>query len=136
MKYPTKTNAKKKAMLNALKQTLGVVTPACENAGIDRTTHYKWMKEDECYKNIVEDIENIALDFAESRLHINIKNGDVASILFYLKTRGKKRGYIEQQKMDVTSNGKDFNTCIQVEIIDSREKVMKNAEDTDNENIQ
>jgi len=120
-------------MLDALKQTLGVVTPACENAGIDRTTHYKWMKEDEYYKNAVEEIENIALDFAESRLHRNIKDGDVASILFYLKTRGKKRGYIEQQKTDITTGGKALNTDITVEIIDKREQVNEYTNENPND---
>jgi len=116
-------------MLDALRQSLGIVTPACGMTGIDRTTHYKWMKEDEHYKNSVEDIENIAIDFAESKLHLNIKNGDVASILFYLKTKGKKRGYIEQQKMDVTTDGKALTTDIQVEIIDKREQVDENSND-------
>jgi hypothetical protein len=132
MKNPTKSNIKKKAMLEALKKSLGVVTSACIEVNIDRTTHYQWLKEDDNYKKQVEDIENIAIDFVESKLFKNIKNEDVASILFFLKTKGRKRGYVEKQELDMTSNGNALSTSLQIEIIDKREQI----ENTDNENIQ
>ena len=50
-------------------------------------------------KQEVESIEDVALDFAESALHDNIKNGKEASIIFYLKTKGKNRGYVERQEI-------------------------------------
>ena len=109
MEKATKTTDKKRTMLNALEKSLGVVTSACLETKIDRTTHYRWLKEDEEYKRGVEDIENIAIDFVESKLYGNIKRGDVTSILFFLKTKGKKRGYIERQEIDHTTNGKDIN---------------------------
>lgn len=87
-------------MIAALEQTLGIVTQAAKIAGIDRTTHYKWMNEDPEYKEAVESIKEIALDFAESQLHKQIKKGEVTSTIFYLKTQGKKRGYIEKQEIE------------------------------------
>jgi len=39
------------------------------------------------------------------------------------------------QPVDHTTNGKDLNTSIQIEIIDRREQVDENTEDTDNESI-
>lgn len=89
----------KKAMIKALEKSLGVVTIAAKEVGIDRCTHYRWMK-GEAYKNKVEAIEDIALDFAESQLHQQIKKGEVSSTIFFLKTKGKKRGYIERQEID------------------------------------
>jgi hypothetical protein len=87
---------KKKAMLIALEATLGVVTLACKKAGVERVTHYRWMQKDKRYREQVDDIANIALDFAESKLHERIKSGDTTSIIFYLKSKGKKRGYTER----------------------------------------
>ncbi|MDR3142731.1 MAG: hypothetical protein LBU37_13545, partial [Tannerellaceae bacterium] len=49
-------------------------------------------------------IADIAIDFAESNLHKRIKEGDTTSIIFYLKTKGKKRGYIEKSEIDMNSN--------------------------------
>ena len=95
----TQTDTKKKAMIAALQQSLGVVTSACKAVGISRETHYKWLREDVDYKYLVEDLSNIALDFAESQLHNQIKNGSTPATIFYLKTKGKKRGYIERQEI-------------------------------------
>lgn len=94
-----KTEHHKKAMLEALEKSLGVVTSACKSVGIGRTTHYMWMENDAEYNKAVKDIENVALDFAESQLHQQIKGGNPTSTIFYLKTKGKKRGYIERQEI-------------------------------------
>ena len=90
-------------MLSALEKSLGVVTVACKKANIPRSTYYKWLKEDTDFANAVKDIENIALDFAESQLHSQIESGSTSATIFYLKTKGKKRGYIEKQELDLTS---------------------------------
>jgi hypothetical protein len=87
-------------MLKALSQSLGLVTPACEKLNISPRTHYRWLKEDASYAENVMDIEEKALDVAENQLHKNIIKGNVPSIIFYLKTKGKKRGYIERSEVE------------------------------------
>ena len=94
----------KKRLLEALERSLGVVTTACKQAQIGRTTHYRWMQEDPVYKEEVLDLKNVAIDFAESKLHAQIADGNVTATIFYLKTQGKGRGYIETQ--DITTAGK------------------------------
>jgi len=96
----------KKALLEALEKHLGIVTPACKESGLSRTQHYKWLKEDKEYRQAVKELENVALDFAESALHQQIKKGNPLSTMFYLKCRAKKRGYIEQHDVKVTGNMK------------------------------
>ena len=100
MAQQNSTHLLKRAMIEALEKSLGIVTVAARIAGIDRTTHYIWMKEDEEYKKAVDSVDDIALDFAESELHNQIKNGETSSTIFYLKTKGKKRGYIEKIETD------------------------------------
>ena len=92
------TNILKKQILVALEKSLGIVTTACKNVGIARVTFYEWLKKDEEFRKSVEKIEEIVLDFAESQLHKKISEGDTSSIIFYLKTKGKQRGYIERQE--------------------------------------
>jgi len=94
-----KTEQHKKAMLDALESSLGVVTSACKSVGIGRTTHYLWMENDPEYKKAVDDLQNVALDYAESKLHSQIKKENATAIIFYLKTKGKRRGYIERQEI-------------------------------------
>ena len=86
-----KTEHTKKAILEALEKSLGIVTTACKSVGIGRTTFYGWLKEDEDFKRKVEDISNIALDYAESQLHKQIGDGNSSATIFYLKTKGKNR---------------------------------------------
>ena len=95
---------KKRAMIEALEKSLGVVTTACERVGINRTTHYDWLKKDEDYARAVEEIDNVTLDFAESQLYKQIKDGNTTATIFLLKTRGKSRGYIERQEIDLSGD--------------------------------
>lgn len=99
-----KTTLQKAAMIKALEKSLGIVTTAAKSVGIDRTTHYSWMEQDADYKAAVEGISDIALDFAETKLHEQINNGEVSSTIFYLKTKGKKRGYVERVENETTLN--------------------------------
>ena len=94
---------KKESILKALESSLGVVTVACKSADVPRSTYYKWLNEDEDFAKAVKDIENIALDFGESQLHKQIRNGNTSATIFFLKTKGKKRGYIERSELDLTS---------------------------------
>ena len=81
-----KTEHTKKAIIAALEKSLGVVTTACKKVGIGRTTFYDYLNKDEKFAKQVKDIENIALDFAESQLHKQISEGN-------------KRGYVERQEI-------------------------------------
>lgn len=92
----------KKTMLDALERSLGIVSTACEKAGISRQTHYNWLKDDPEYKEAVRAIEERTIDFAESHLHALIKDKNPAATIFFLKTKGKNRGYIERQEIEVS----------------------------------
>lgn len=91
-------------MLEALRARMGIVSKAAEAAGINRTTHYQWLKDDPEYKQAVEDISESVIDMAESALYrmIASDNPNPQATLFLLKTRGKSRGYIERQEIEVT----------------------------------
>ena len=101
-----RTRSQKEAMLDAMEKNLGIVTDSCRQIGISRDTHYRWLKEDKEYKRAIKDIENVALDFVESALLQQIKKGNPLSTMFYMKCKGKKRGYIEQQDVKITGNMK------------------------------
>ncbi len=95
------TEQRKKEMLDALERSLGIVSTAADKAGVGRTTHYQWLKDDPEYKKQVDSIANSVLDFAESHLFKLVKDGNPAATIFFLKTKGKKRGYVERQEIEV-----------------------------------
>lgn len=97
----------KNALLAALESSLGVKTTACKKVGISRTMLYNYLEEDEEFAAKVKDIENISLDFVESQLFQQIKQGSTAATIFYLKTKGKNRGYTERKEL-TGKDGKDL----------------------------
>jgi hypothetical protein len=108
---------KKAAMLEALEKSLGIVTSAAKSVGIRRETHYAWLNEDAEYKEKVNSLSDVALDFAESQLHKQIQNGEVSSTIFYLKTKGKKRGYIESQRIAFEDNDGNVDNTLKINIV-------------------
>jgi hypothetical protein len=105
---------KKESILEALEKSLGVVTVACKQADVPRSTYYKWLNEDEDFAKSVKDIENIALDFGESQLHKQIGDGNTSATIFFLKTKGKKRGYVERSELDLTSGDEPIKINVNI----------------------
>ncbi len=114
---------RKNRVLEALEECNGIVTVACKRAGMPRSTFYHYLETDDLFKKMVDELQDVALDFVESKLFEKI-NGVLAdtgksneegepviykmppsdtAIIFYLKTKGKKRGYIERNEV----TGKD-----------------------------
>ena len=95
------TRQRKTRVLEALEKSLGVVTTACRNAEVSRAQFYVWLNEDEKFKKAVREMQDVALDFAESQLFKQIQSGVPSSTIFYLKTKGKNRGYVWRQEIAV-----------------------------------
>lgn len=107
------TKARKKAMLIALEKHLNIVASAAREIKLDRGTHYEWFKVDKDYRKAVKELDNLVLDFAESTLHKGMIKGNPLLIMFYLKCKARKRGYIDNQQVEVKGNMKfraDFGT--------------------------
>ena len=83
----------KKSMLEALNAAHGNVSKACEQAGVERRLYYRWRRRDPEFAAEADSIRDEMTDAAEEKLMERIKAGDTQAITFYLKTRGKSRGY-------------------------------------------
>lgn len=82
-------------MIAAMEKSLGIVAVAVKSVDIARATHYQWMNDDPEYRERIESIRDLTLDFAESKLMERIDQGDTTATIFFLKTQGRKRGYAE-----------------------------------------
>ena len=96
---------KKQKLLKALEESHGVVTNACKKAGVSRAQYYRYVQQDEKFAQAVEDIQETAIDFVESQLFKQIKEGNITGQIFYLKTKGKHRGYIEKTQIQQETTG-------------------------------
>lgn len=128
----------KRGVLEALEAYHGIVSDACRKCSISRQTFYDWLKSDPEFKLAVEEIQDVAIDFVEGKLFERI-NGvevlkgvdketeeeitytlppDTQAINFYLRTKGRKRGYQEKTETGFTdSEGKDIQPTISINVI-------------------
>lgn len=93
------------------------ITATCTALGISRKTFYEWKEKKKKLAEGLEAAEEAIIDFAESKLVEHINNDDVQALIFFLRTKGKKRGYVEKTETDVNLN--------------QFEELMKSCEDDD-----
>lgn len=117
----------KKALIQALEQSMGIVTNACKLVGLNRSTFYEYYNNDKVFANEVDSMQNYVIDFAETKLLENIKDKKETSIIFYLKTKGRGRGYIERKEViDNQAESSEFNyDAMPIELLKELNKFRK-----------
>jgi hypothetical protein len=78
--------------LQELRESLGVVSKALSKTNVTRDEYNSWLVNKE-FKQEVDNVNELSIDYVENKLLGQIQKGDLAAIQFYLKTKGKKRGY-------------------------------------------
>lgn len=96
-------NIKKTAFLAKYEATLGNISQSCKAADISRQTFYNWLESDSDFRQSVDALNESCIDFAESSLKKQIQDGDTTATIFYLKTKGKSRGYVEKKEIEINS---------------------------------
>lgn len=113
----TSTIIRKKALLQALRKHYGLITHACEDAGVANKTYYRWLESDSEFAQAVKEIDDFVLDKVEKVAYEQMFEGyvdkygnlkkDTTMMIFHLKTKGKKRGYIEKQEIEHSTGNLD-----------------------------
>lgn len=98
-----------KRLIKTYKAKAGNVSATCLACGISRKTFYEWMKKPKFF-DAVEEIDEGFIDFAESSLKKNIKNGNQRAIEYYLDKKGKKRGYGQETNIKLSGEVKKEHT--------------------------
>ncbi len=97
MKRPTNSR-----IAQVYEKKAGNISATCAALNVSRVTFYKWRNKYPKLRELLDEVDESLLDFAESKLVQNIQDGDVTSLIFFLKTKGKKRGYVESVENKVT----------------------------------
>lgn len=98
------TARRKVELLKALEENRGIVTYAAKAAHADPGTFYKYAREDEDFRKAMNEIQETVCDFVEKKLYDNIDKGDSKSIMFYLRCKGVKRGFVEHSEQTINMN--------------------------------
>lgn len=118
---------KKENFLTVYRAQAAIVSKAIDAAGISRTTFHRWRREDPEFDERTSEIEEAQIDFAESKLLEAINAGDVRAITFYLKCKGKQRGWSDtaqkqepQQPGITVQHGQEIEVEVKDKTIKSR----------------
>ena len=104
-----KKSIKEKDLLAAIEDSNGFVTT------IAARLHCSWHAADNAIKasalalQAIKDEEEKTLDFVEGKAIKKINEGDGAMIRFYLATKGKKRGFTYDEKLETDESAEDSN---------------------------
>ena len=107
-----KKSIKEKDLLAAIEDSNGFVTT------IAARLHCSWHAADNAIKaspaaiQAIKDEEEKTLDFVEGKAIAKINEGDGAMIRFYLATKGKKRGFTYDEKLEADDSAEDNNVNV------------------------
>lgn len=103
--------------LEVFELTAGNISSACTKMQISRETYYRWRREHPEFDSKCEEVQESLIDMAETMLLKAIKNGNTAEIIFFLKTKGKKRGYIERSEFEFSKPKYDMSGFTNEELL-------------------
>ncbi len=105
---------KKKDFIKAAQDSMGVITIIAKRLGKTRAGVYYYLKRHPDMQEVLDQERDNLIDYAESKLIENVRANDVTSIIFLLKTIGKRRGYVERAELAGVS---DQPIQIEVDVI-------------------
>lgn len=111
------TDIKKGQFIEAFEATAGNISASCKKLNISRETYYRWCREDQEFREKIDETQESLLDLAETMLIKNIREGRTAEIIFFLKTKGKKRGYIERTEIEIEKPNYNLSKFTNEELI-------------------
>ena len=115
------------------KKKMGLISTTCESANVSRAMYYRWL-EKPAFRLAIEEATTSIKDFGEASLYKSINKGDVASIIFFNKTKNRDRGYIEKPEVQVighqTNTQVNIDTNIHELIENARNKQWKSQNQT------
>lgn len=102
-----KRKIKEKDLLENIAGSNGFYSIIAARLHVDWHTVDKAIKDSPAAQEAIKDETETTLDFVEGKAIERIKNGDGAMIRFYLATKGKKRGFTYDEKLDGDESAED-----------------------------
>ena len=100
---------KEKELLAAIVDSRGFYSVIAERLGVAWATVKSAIEESSAAKLAIQAEEEKTLDFVEGKAIARIKADDGAMIRFYLATKGKKRGFTYEEKLEADENIENNN---------------------------
>lgn len=92
---------KQSVIAGELKRNKGRVASAAKALAVSKKTLEKYILKSKVLKDIVTQVVEEDIDKVEDELDKQIEKGNMTAILFYLKCKGRERGWIEKTDVSV-----------------------------------
>jgi hypothetical protein len=89
----------------ALRASAGIRSAAAVKLGCSPTTIANYLERYPALREVEAEILDQNLDLAETKLLTAIRDGNLTAVIFYLKTKGKARGYTERAEVTGADGG-------------------------------
>jgi hypothetical protein len=89
----------------ALRASAGIISAAAVKLGCTSRTVRNYLDRSEQLREVEAEILDQNLDLAETKLLTAIRDGNLTAVIFYLKTKGKARGYTERAEITGADGG-------------------------------
>jgi hypothetical protein len=110
----------------ALKKANGYVTIAAQLIDCDPSTIHRRIKTSPVLQSLMSDLDDRRLDTAELALDRAIQDREGWAVCFFLKTKGKKRGYVERIEQTGADGG-----ALKVQVVYGDDPARIESEDAD-----
>ncbi|MGI9068556.1 MAG: hypothetical protein ACR2HX_19410 [Pyrinomonadaceae bacterium] len=87
------------ALIEALKELDGNMAAVARRYHCDRRTVWQRVDGDPALRELVDELSETFIDEAENKLYEAIRDGNVVATIFFLKTKGRGRGYSERLEL-------------------------------------
>ena len=83
----------------------GNLSMVARSLGLSRMTIYRFIDNHPTCKVALDEAREKMIDNVESKLYNKALEGDTTAMIFFLKTQGKSRGYVERQEVTGADGG-------------------------------
>ena len=106
-KFPYKQK-EKELFPEVLEKNHGRIYDTCRELNISAETFYQWKRSDPIFKKSCKEVEYRLVDYVENKLWEHIESGCVKSLLYFLRSKGRKRGWDPKIDPDYNNEDRDF----------------------------
>lgn len=92
-------------LIPAIEEANGNLSLVARRLNVDRSTVYKFIADKTTIQQALKDAREKMIDNVESTLYSKALGGDTTAMIFFLKTQGKSRGYVERQEVTGANGG-------------------------------
>lgn len=94
---------------DALRKAAGNQSAAAKMLKTNRSTIHGYVERYPQLRQVIAEAKEETLDLAEDQLIQKIRQGNMAAIIFFLKTQGKSRGFVEKGEVKIETQRPDFS---------------------------